>query len=155
MGTSCHRGSGLASAESRASRRGKNTERLVAKALGGFRPRGGNRGVASSDIGGVPWSVEVTRTKNEYDHNIRKKWTQACVNAKLEGREPVLVYLRPRQRLDEGLVVCRFGLFRQLAGGADDSRGSADPLGGALRETGEEVRPFGQDDGGAVVEEGA
>ena len=38
------------------------------------RPRGGNRGTASSDIGGTPWSVEVTRTKNETEGRLRVKW---------------------------------------------------------------------------------
>ena len=115
MGSSCRSEPALGDEHRRAARRGKNTERATAKALGGTRPRGGNRGVASSDIDGVPWSVEVTRTKNEHDFNIRKKWTQACTNAKLEGKEPVLVYLRPYQALDDGLVVCKFGLFRSLA----------------------------------------
>lgn len=100
----------------RARRRGKSFELLVARALGGTRPHGGNRGTASSDIDGVPWSVEVTRTKNETEYGLRKKWEQAGRNAKLEGREPVLVYAKPRQRLDDVLVVCRFGLFRSLLG---------------------------------------
>jgi hypothetical protein len=104
----------------RARRRGKDFERTVAKALGGFRPAGGNRGWACSDIGGVPWSMEVTRTNNSGEHQLRKKWEQAERNARLEAREPVLVYAKPRQRLDDALVVCRFGLFRALTQGVSE-----------------------------------
>ena len=101
----------------RARRRGKSFELLVARALGGRRPRGGNRGVASSDVEGVPWSVEVTRTAKG-EGVVRLKWAQCCRNAKAEGREPVLVVARPRQRLRDALVVCRFELFDSLRRGS-------------------------------------
>jgi len=113
MATPCRRGLGLASPNVRARNRGKNFERTVAKALGGFRPRGGNRGVSSSDIEGTPWSIEVTRTAKGAAA-VRVKWGQAKRNATLEGREPVLVVATPRQRLADALVVCRFELFQQL-----------------------------------------
>jgi hypothetical protein len=104
---------GVGDEHRRARRRGKSFELLVAKALNGYRPKGGNRGSACSDIGGVPWSVEVTRTAKVWQR-LRPKWEQAERNAKLEGREPVLIAAYPRQRLGDALVVCRFELFQSL-----------------------------------------
>lgn len=103
----------MSSDNQRARNRGKNFERLCAKALGGSRPRGGNRGAASSDIDGVPWSVEVTRT-NQGAGAVKKKWDQAVRNARVEGKEPLLIVALPRQRLADALVVCRFGLFQSI-----------------------------------------
>ena len=103
----------MASDQTRARRRGKEFERLVAKALSGFRPAGGNRGLQCSDIGGVPWSVEVTRTAQVWKR-LRPKWEQATINAGLEGREPILIAAYPRQRLGDAVVVMRFELFQSL-----------------------------------------
>lgn len=116
MAIGCRSAVSVGDEHRRARRRGKSFELLVAKALGGTRPRGGNRGVASSDIDGVPWSVEVTRT-NQGESAVRKKWAQCCKNAKAEGREPLLIVAKPRQRLNDALVVCRFGLFHSLVQG--------------------------------------
>ena len=95
-----------------ARRRGKDFERLVGRALGGKR-RIGYKGTACSDLDGVPWSVECTRT-NKGVAAVRAKWAQAVTNARLEGQEPVLVIALPRQPLLEAFVGLRFGLFQQL-----------------------------------------
>ena len=107
----------MSDVERRARRRGKNFERTVAKALGGRRKV--NRGTATSDLDGVPWSVECTRTKKGASA-VRTKWEQAVRNAGLEGQEPVLVVAEPGQRIDDALVVCRFGLFAELANGTKE-----------------------------------
>jgi len=96
----------------RSRRRGKDFERLVARALGGKR-RIGYKGTACSDLDEVPWSVECTRTKKGVGV-IRTKWRQAVTNAKLEGQEPVLVIAEPRQSLEDAFVGMRFALFLSL-----------------------------------------
>ena len=97
----------------KARRRGKDFERTVARALGGRR-RIGYKGTACSDLDGVPWSVECTRT-NKGSAAARVKWAQAVTNAKLDGQETLFVIAQPRQPLKDALVVIRFDLFQRLA----------------------------------------
>ena len=104
----------------RARNRGKAWERRVAEILGGFRPRGGNRGMAGSDVGGVPWAIECTRTAQMW-RRLRPKWEQASVNAEREGKEPVLIAARPRQRWQDALVVMLLELFQSLTRGDEDA----------------------------------
>ncbi len=103
----------MSSEHTRARNRGKAFERSVARMLGGSRPRGGNRGVACSDVEGTPWSVECTRTRN-VGARLGGKWAQALRNARLEGREPVLVAALERQPVKDALVICRLSLFAEL-----------------------------------------
>jgi hypothetical protein len=109
----------MSNAHRRARDRGKAFERSVARLLGGSRPRGGNRGVAASDIDGVPWSVEVTRVRN-VGARLHGKWEQTCRNARAEGREPVLIAAKEHQRTKDALVLCRLELFSRLAGTSAD-----------------------------------
>lgn len=109
--------------------------------MGGKR-RIGYKGTACSDLDGVPWSVECTRTKKGVAA-VRAKWAQAVTNARLEGQEPVLVIALPKQPLLEAFVGMRFGLFQQLALAA-----SGHPAPNIREEVGdhEEVDPDPEDD---------
>jgi hypothetical protein len=73
----------------------------------------GYKGTACSDIEGVPWSVECTRTKNG-EKRLGAKWSQAVRNAKLEGQEPILIMGAPRQKWQDNLVMMRGELFVAL-----------------------------------------
>jgi hypothetical protein len=87
----------------------KDFERRVAVALGGR--RSGPVGAAVSDIVGVPWSVEVKRSKRGVPEG---RWLeQARDQGRREGRPWLLVVARHNDRAP--IVVLEFAEFVALA----------------------------------------
>ncbi len=96
--------------------------------------------MASSDIGGVEWSIECTRTAKGIKC-LPAKWAQAVRNALLEDKHAVVVALKPRQRLRDGLLLTTVGCFLDLKNERDRLREGLERLVADLETNSERGAP--------------